>query len=78
MMKMKCNRRDLVEAVSLVEKAVPVSTPISVLEGIFIEAKENAFKLVGNNMDLKKEELLNIIIMIWHIMRLQLMKSALK
>ena len=52
MMKMKCNRRDLMEAVSLVEKAVPVSTPISVLEGIFIEAKENAFKLVGNNMDL--------------------------
>ena len=52
MMKMKCNRKDLVEAVSLVEKAVPVSTPISVLEGIFIEAKENAFKLVGNNMDL--------------------------
>lgn len=52
MMKMKCNRKDLMEAVSLVEKAVPVSTPISVLEGIFIEAKENAFKLVGNNMDL--------------------------
>lgn len=52
MMKMKCNRRDLTEAVSLVEKAVPVSTPISVLEGIFVEAKENAFKLVGNNMDL--------------------------
>lgn len=52
MMKMKCNRKDLVEAVSLVEKAVPVSTPISVLEGIFIEAKDNAFKLVGNNLDL--------------------------
>lgn len=52
MMKMKCNRRDLIEAVSLVEKAVPISTPISVLEGIFIEAKENAFKLVGNNIDL--------------------------
>ena len=52
MMKMKCNRKDLAEAVALVEKAVPVATPISVLEGIFIEAKENAFKLVGNNMDL--------------------------
>lgn len=52
MMKMKCNRHDLTEAVSLVEKAVPAATPISVLEGIFIEAKENAFKLVGNNMDL--------------------------
>lgn len=52
MMEIKCNRKDLMEAVSLVEKAVPVSTPISVLEGIFIEAKENAFKLVGNNMDL--------------------------
>ena len=52
MMKMKCARHDLVEAVSLVEKAVPVATPISVLEGIFIEAKENAMKLVGNNMDL--------------------------
>lgn len=52
MMKMKCKRRDLIEAVSLVEKAVPVSTPISVLEGIFIEAKKDAFKLVGNNLDL--------------------------
>ena len=52
MMKMKCKRQDLTEAVSLVEKAVPVATPISVLEGLFIEAKENAFKLVGNNLDL--------------------------
>lgn len=52
MMKMKCKRRDLIEAVSLVEKAVPVSTPISVLEGIFLEAKKDAFKLVGNNLDL--------------------------
>ena len=52
MMKLKCKRLDLIEAVSLVEKAVPVSTPISVLEGIFIEAKKDAFKLVGNNMDL--------------------------
>jgi len=52
MMKMKCRRQDLVEAVSLVEKAVPVATPINVLEGIFIHAKENALKLVGNNMDL--------------------------
>lgn len=52
MMRMKCNRQDLAEAVSLVEKAVPAATPISVLEGLFIEAKENAFKLVGNNLDL--------------------------
>jgi len=52
MMKMKCKRQDLTEAVNLVEKAVPVATPINVLEGIFIEAKENALKLVGNNMDL--------------------------
>ena len=51
-MKLKCNRRDLVEAVSIVEKAVPVKSTSEIMEGIFLQTRENKFHLVGNNMDL--------------------------
>lgn len=51
-MKIKCKRTDLVEAVNIVEKAVPVKTTLPIMEGIYLEAKENCFHLVGNNMDL--------------------------
>lgn len=47
-----CKRKDLVSAVTLVEKAVPVKSPIPIMEGIYIEAKEDSFKLVGNSMDM--------------------------
>lgn len=54
-MKLKCNRTDLVEAVSIVEKAVPVKTTLPIMEGIFLEANDNCFHLVGNNMELGME-----------------------
>lgn len=54
-MKLKCKRTDLVEAVNIVEKAVPVKTTLPIMEGIYLEAKENTFHLVGNNMDLGLE-----------------------
>lgn len=54
-MKLKCNRRDLVEAVSIVEKAVPVKSTSEIMEGIFLQTRENKFHLVGNNMDLGLE-----------------------
>lgn len=51
-MKLRCKRTDLVEAVSIAEKAVPVKTTLAVMEGIYLEAKDDCFKIVGNNMDL--------------------------
>lgn len=54
-MKLNCKRTDLVQAVSIVEKAVPVKTTLPIMEGIYLEAKEDSFKLVGNNMDLGLE-----------------------
>lgn len=54
-MKLKCARRDLVEAVSIVEKAVPVKSTLDIMEGIFLETRENKFHLVGNNMELGLE-----------------------
>lgn len=54
-MKLKCNRKQLVEAVSIVEKAVPVKSTIDIMEGIFLETREDKFHLVGNNMELGLE-----------------------
>ncbi len=54
-MNLKCKRTDLIEAVNIVEKAVPVKTTLPIMEGIFLEAKDDCFKLVGNNMDLGLE-----------------------
>lgn len=51
-MKLKCNRSDLVEAVNIAEKAVPIKTTLPIMEGIYLESKEDCFKIVGNNMDL--------------------------
>ena len=54
-MKLKCNRMDLAAAVNIVERAVPVKTTLPIMEGIFLEAKDDCFHLVGNNMDLGME-----------------------
>lgn len=54
-MKLRCKRVDLIEAVNIVEKAVPVKTALPVMEGIFLEGRDDCFRLVGNNMDLGLE-----------------------
>ncbi len=54
-MNLKCKRTDLMEAVSIVEKAVPVKTTLPIMEGIYVEAKDDSLKLVGNNMELGLE-----------------------
>lgn len=54
-MKLKCKREDLLKAVSIVEKAVPVKTTLPIMEGIFLEARDESFRLVGNNMELGLE-----------------------
>jgi len=50
-MKFVCSKQDLVEAVTIVQKAVMAKATLPVLEGIYIEAGEKV-KLVGNCFDL--------------------------
>lgn len=51
-MKFNCRRSDLLDAVNLVERAVASRSTMNILEGIFIEAKENNIRFLGNNLEL--------------------------
>lgn len=51
-MKFNCRRSDLLDAVNLVDRAVAVHSTKNILEGIFIEAKENSIRFLGNNLEL--------------------------
>lgn len=51
-MKFNCRRSDLLDAVNLVERAVASRSTMNILEGIFIEAKENEIRFLGNNLEL--------------------------
>ncbi|MBQ3554070.1 MAG: DNA polymerase III subunit beta [Clostridia bacterium] len=48
----KCKRRDLVYAISISERAVAVKSTLSILEGIYIEAKEGKLQFLSNNLEL--------------------------
>ena len=50
-MKFVCSKQDLVDTVTIVQKAVMAKATLPILEGIYIEAKEKV-KLVGNCFDL--------------------------
>jgi len=50
-MKFTCSKHDLIEATNTVQKAVMAKATLPILEGIYIEAKEDV-KLVGNCFDL--------------------------
>ncbi len=51
-MKFSCRRSDLLSAVNLVERAVAVRSTMNILEGIYMEAKENEIRFLGNNLEL--------------------------
>ncbi|MBE7048480.1 MAG: DNA polymerase III subunit beta [Ruminococcaceae bacterium] len=51
-MKFSCCRTDLLNAVNIVERAVASKSTMNILEGIFIEAKENTIRFLGNNLEL--------------------------
>lgn len=51
-MKFSCRRADLTDAVSIVERAVASKSTMNILEGIYIEAKENDIRFLGNNLEL--------------------------
>jgi len=51
-MKFTCQKEKLIEAISVVSKAVSSKSTLVVLEGILVVAKENELQLSSNNLDL--------------------------
>ena len=51
-MKFCCKRADLYDAVNIAERAVASKSTMNILEGLFIEAKENEIRFLGNNLEL--------------------------
>lgn len=51
-MKFTCRRSDLLDAVNIVERAVAAKSTMNILEGIYIEAKADAIRFLGNNLEL--------------------------
>ena len=51
-MKIICNRNELIKAINIVMKAVPVRTTMPVLECILVDAQTGQIRLTGNDMEL--------------------------
>lgn len=51
-MKFSCRRSDLLDAVSIAERAVANKSTMNILEGLFIEAKDQKIRFLGNNLEL--------------------------
>ena len=51
-MKFSCRRTDLLDAVNISERAVASKSTMVILEGLFIEAKDNEVRFLGNNLEL--------------------------
>jgi len=58
-MKFLCSQKKLSENISIVQRAISSRTTLPILEGIFIEASGGILKLVGNNLELGIECLLD-------------------
>lgn len=50
-MKFLCNKSDLIEAVSIVQKAIKTNTTIQILDGILIQCEFNKIKLTGYDLE---------------------------
>ncbi len=51
-MQLTCNRTELIRAISLAERAVAIRNPMYVLEGLYMEAKDQTLTFISNNMEL--------------------------
>ena len=51
-MKIKCKRKDLAEAIGIVERAVAVKSTMNILEGIYMEARDGKLQFLSNNLEL--------------------------
>lgn len=61
-MKLSCNKADLLDGVNTVLKAVSSRTTIPILQCILLQANQDSFKLVGNDLELGIESKVNAII----------------
>ena len=59
-MKFSCSQKELSEALLIVQKAVPASTPHPILEGIYIETHLDVLRLRATNTELTIETHINI------------------
>lgn len=50
-MKFNCNKSDLIEAVSIVQKAIKTNSTIQILDGILIQAEDDKIKLTGYDLE---------------------------
>lgn len=50
-MKLICSKSNLVQGVSIVSKAVPSKTTMSILECVLIDASAGIIKLTANDME---------------------------
>ena len=50
-MKLSCNKQVLVEAVSIIQRAVSTKSSIPALEGILIKTTEQGIELCGYNLE---------------------------
>lgn len=57
-MKIRCQKSDIVRGVSIVSKAVPTKTTMPILECILIDATTNIIKLTANDMELGIETII--------------------
>lgn len=62
-MHFRCEKRDLVEGVSTVQKAILGKSPMAVLEGIYIETGRNEIIMRGSDIDLSIETLIPTTVM---------------
>ena len=58
-MKLRFQKDDIVNGISIVMKAVPSKTTMSILECILIDASSGEIKLTGNDMELGIETTVN-------------------
>ena len=56
-MKLRFQKDDIVNGISIVMKAVPSKTTMSILECILIDASSGEIKLTGNDMELGIKQL---------------------
>ena len=57
-MKLICSKSNLVQGVSIVSKAVPSKTTMSILECVLIDASAGIIKLTANDMELGIETII--------------------
>lgn len=58
-MKIVCNQKLLANSINIVQKAVSNKTTLPILKGILIEARDNTLKLIGNNLEIGIEHVID-------------------